>query len=125
VRTAIGNPDRDSCNEMCFCKVHICSPMRVTRMLSWRPAYQSCIAPRQGKPTLGRAEEQVLGNSQILDVLDTNNPGMAEAFPVTASSSGQVNSLFYFSTARTLPPRYRWDCIRATMAIRAHFYAKQ
>jgi hypothetical protein len=96
VRTAIGNPDRDSCNEMCFCKVHICSPMRVTRMLSWRPAYQSCIAPRQGKPTLGRAEEQVLGNSQILDVLDTNNVGMAEAFPVTARSSGQVNSLSLF-----------------------------
>src|SRR6478672_1243666 len=37
--------------------------------------------------------QQVLGNSQILNVLDTNNPGMAEAFPVMASSSGQVNYL--------------------------------
>jgi hypothetical protein len=40
--------------------------------------------------------QQVLGNSQILDLLDTNNVGMAEAFPVTASSSGQVNYLSLF-----------------------------
>jgi hypothetical protein len=33
------------------------------------------------------------GRSQIQDSLDTNNIGMAEAFPVTASSSGQVNYL--------------------------------
>jgi hypothetical protein len=37
--------------------------------------------------------QQVLGNSQILNLLDTNSIGMAEAFPVTASSSGQVNYL--------------------------------
>jgi hypothetical protein len=37
--------------------------------------------------------QQVLGSSQIQDSLDTNNVGMAEAFPVTASSSGQVNYL--------------------------------
>src|SRR5436309_7084086 len=50
--------------------------------------------------------QQVLGNSQILNVLDTNNPGMAEAFPVTASSSGQLNSLSLFldgsNTATTI-----------------------
>jgi hypothetical protein len=40
--------------------------------------------------------QQVLGNSQILDLLDTNNVGMAEAFPVTASSSGQMNYLSLF-----------------------------
>jgi hypothetical protein len=40
--------------------------------------------------------QQVLGNSQILNLLDTNSIGMAEAFPVTASSSGQVNSLSLF-----------------------------
>jgi hypothetical protein len=50
--------------------------------------------------------QQVLGNSQVLNVLDTNNPGMAEAFPVTASSSGQLNSLSLFldgsNTATTI-----------------------
>ena len=40
--------------------------------------------------------QQVLGNSQILNLLDTNNIGMAEAFPVTASSSGRVNYLSLF-----------------------------
>ena len=43
--------------------------------------------------------QQVLGNSQILNLLDTNNIGMAEAFPVTASSSGQVNYLSLFLDA--------------------------
>jgi hypothetical protein len=50
--------------------------------------------------------QQVLGNSQILNLLDTNNVGMAEAFPVTARSSGQVNSLSLFldgsNTATTI-----------------------
>jgi hypothetical protein len=50
--------------------------------------------------------QQVLGNSQILNLLDTNNVGMAEAFPVTARSSGHVNSLSLFldgsNTATTI-----------------------
>jgi hypothetical protein len=43
--------------------------------------------------------QQVLGNSQILNLLDTNDIGMAEAFPVPASSSAQVNYLSLFVDA--------------------------
>jgi hypothetical protein len=43
--------------------------------------------------------QQFLGNSQILNLLATNNTGTAEAFPVTASSSGQVNYLSLFLDA--------------------------
>ena len=50
--------------------------------------------------------QQVLGNSHILNLLDTNNIGMAEAFPVTASASGQVNYLSLYldgsNTATTI-----------------------
>jgi len=38
----------------------------------------------------------VLGNSQILSSLDSNDSGMAEAFPVTANATGQINSLWVF-----------------------------
>jgi hypothetical protein len=43
--------------------------------------------------------QQVLGNSQILNLLETNDIGMLEAFPVTASSSGKVNYLSLFVDA--------------------------
>ncbi len=56
-------------------------------------------------PALAQTQ-QVLGNSQVLNLLDTNNIGMAEAFPVTASSSGQVNYLSLYldgsNTATTI-----------------------
>lgn len=49
-------------------------------------------------PTFAQTQ-QFLGNSQILNLRDTNNVGMAEAFPVTASTSGQVNYLSLFLDA--------------------------
>src|ERR1700758_2910464 len=45
---------------------------------------------------LGQTAQIVLGSSQLQNPLDTNSSGMAEAFPVTANSSAQVNSLSVF-----------------------------
>ena len=50
------------------------------------------------KASFGQVQ-QVLGSSQIQNSLDTNSVGMAEAFPVTASSSGQVNYLSLYLDA--------------------------
>ena len=47
-------------------------------------------------------QTQVLGFSQIQSLLDTNKIGTAEAFPVTANSSGQVNYLsLYLDSSNT------------------------
>jgi hypothetical protein len=45
---------------------------------------------------LGQTQQSVLGTAQIQNSLDSNSSGMAEAFPVTANSSSQVNSLSVF-----------------------------
>jgi hypothetical protein len=47
-------------------------------------------------PVLAQTPQIILGSSQIQSSLDTNSVGMAEAFPVTAASSGQVNFLSVF-----------------------------
>src|SRR4051794_25638504 len=53
-----------------------------------------------------QTQQVVLGSSQIQTSSDTNDAGIAEVFPVTASSSGQVSSLFLFvdgsNTASTI-----------------------
>ena len=46
--------------------------------------------------TLGQTQQIILGSSQIQNTLDNNTSGTAEAFPVTANSSGQANSLSLF-----------------------------
>ena len=45
---------------------------------------------------LGETQQILLSARQIQNSLDNNNSGMAEAFPVTANSSGQVNSRSLF-----------------------------
>jgi hypothetical protein len=45
-----------------------------------------------------------LGSPQIQSSVDSNNPGMAKAFPVTAYSSGQVNSLSLFLDSTNTAP---------------------
>ena len=44
----------------------------------------------------GQSPQIVLGSSQILSSRDNNASGMAEAFPVTSSKTGQVSSLYVF-----------------------------
>ena len=44
----------------------------------------------------GQSPQIVLGSSQIQSSQDTNPSGMAEAFPVTAPTTGQVSSLYVF-----------------------------
>ena len=43
-----------------------------------------------------QSPQVVLGSSQIQSSLDNNASGMAEAFPVTATKTGQVSSLYVF-----------------------------
>ncbi len=54
----------------------------------------------------GLRAQMVLGSTQIQNLVDTNSSGSAEAFPVWASSSGQVNSISLFldssNTAATI-----------------------
>jgi hypothetical protein len=54
----------------------------------------------------GQTGQIVLGSFQLQNPIDTNPNGMAEAFPVTANSSGQVNYLSVFldrsNTAQTV-----------------------
>ena len=45
---------------------------------------------------VGQAQQVVLGTQQVEASLDNDNSQMAEAFPVTATSSAQVNSLSLF-----------------------------
>jgi hypothetical protein len=45
---------------------------------------------------VGQAQQFVLGTTQIEDSLDSTRAGMAEAFPVVARSSGQVNFISVF-----------------------------
>ena len=55
---------------------------------------------------LVQAQQPILGTSQIQGSVDSRSGGQAEAFPVTANSSGQINSLSLFvdstSTAGTV-----------------------
>ena len=55
---------------------------------------------------LGQTGQIVVGSSQLQNPIDTNPNGMAEAFPVRANSSGQVNYLSVFldssNTAQTV-----------------------
>jgi hypothetical protein len=44
----------------------------------------------------GQPQQVTLGSSTIAGTVDSNSSGLAEAFPVTASSSGQINSLSLF-----------------------------
>ena len=45
---------------------------------------------------VGQTQLVILGTQQIQNLLDSNTSGMAEAFPVMAHSSGQVNYLSVF-----------------------------
>ncbi len=42
---------------------------------------------------VGQTQQVILGTQQIQNLLDSKTSGIAEAFPVVANSSGQVNSL--------------------------------
>jgi hypothetical protein len=47
----------------------------------------------------GQSPQIVLGSSQIQSSLDNSASGMAEAFPVTATQTVQVSSLYFMPTS--------------------------
>src|SRR5690348_617330 len=54
--------------------------------------------------SFAQAQQAILGSTYIQRSLDSNAAGTAEAFPVIASSSGQVNSLYLFLDSSNAAP---------------------